>query len=66
MIASRWAESMVERGLRLRQDIDELVTGHMDVDSDAEDAVEPEIEYNAQELRRLMPYGARDVTSHGK
>ena len=53
----RVAEGMVERGLRLRKDVEEpmeIVPGGSrgrDVDYGEED-----IEYNAEELRRLRPY----------
>ncbi|KAF8912990.1 NRDE-2, necessary for RNA interference-domain-containing protein [Gymnopilus junonius] len=53
------ADTMVERGIRLRQGLDEVVqgqgvTGHGERGSDEESA--DEIEHNAKELRRLMPY----------
>ena len=54
----RVAEGMVERGLRLRRDVEEPAeivvpagSHEMDVDCGEED-----IEYNAEELRRLRPY----------
>ena len=53
----RVAEGMVERGLRLRKDVEELTeivpsgSREMDVGYGEED-----IEYNAEELRRLRPY----------
>ena len=51
------AEGMVERGLRLRRDLEEptkiVPTGsHKEHD----DYGEEDIEYNAEELRRLRPY----------
>ncbi|KAH7104612.1 DUF1740-domain-containing protein [Auriculariales sp. MPI-PUGE-AT-0066] len=56
---SHWAESMVERGVRLRQELDIFTQNQDDHDmDDGEDlpAVEAEIEHRAHELRRLMPY----------
>jgi hypothetical protein len=57
---------MAERGIRLRQDLDVLLQVENapmadDSDTDFPSAIEPDIEYNAQELRRLMPYKARDM-----
>ncbi|KAH8102508.1 NRDE-2, necessary for RNA interference-domain-containing protein [Cristinia sonorae] len=53
-----WAEVMVERGLRLRRGLDEVLDGLDEEDSEAkmEGDEEDEIEYNARELRRLRPY----------
>lgn len=58
-------DTMVERGIRIRHTLDEATKKWVDprvplpsaVDS-GEDSKggEEEIEYNAQELRRLMPY----------
>ena len=53
--------TMAERGLRLRQGLDEALDGWAEpvakrhLPADDEEA-EDEIEYNARELRRLMPY----------
>lgn len=54
------ADLMVERGLRLRQGLDEALEG-WDVPGTEEsggdsDGGEGEIEQRAEELRRLMPY----------
>ena len=53
------AETMAERGIRLRRGLEHLIEGGVveaggqeDSESDSED----EIEHNARELRRLMPY----------
>lgn len=53
------ADTMAERGIRLRQNLDEIL-GQMDATEEgaregSEDS-EDEIEHNARELRRLMPY----------
>ena len=53
------ADLMVERGIRLRQALDEVVEGNKENNGALEDNREEEmdeIEHNAQELRRLMPY----------
>lgn len=50
---------MVERGLRLHHGLDEVLDGMEIVDDGGRDAgsgSDDEIEYNARELRRLMPY----------
>lgn len=58
---------MAERGLRLRQGLEDVVNGQEERDAlrgrdngedeDEEDEEEEdEIEYNARELRRLKPY----------
>ena len=54
------ADLMAERGLRLRQGLDEAlegwdVSGREESDDDS-DGGESEIERRAEELRRLMPY----------
>ena len=56
------ADTMAERGIRMRQGLDEALVGWADpasrrqaMDSDDDDTVD-EIEYNARELRRLRPY----------
>ena len=51
------AETMAERGVRLRRGLEDVmennvVAGNEDEDNESED----EIEYNARERRRLMPY----------
>ncbi|KAF8167773.1 NRDE-2, necessary for RNA interference-domain-containing protein [Crassisporium funariophilum] len=54
-----FADTMAERGIRLRQGLDEVVEG-MDIveeeEKEDEEDSEDEIEHNARELRRLMPY----------
>lgn len=55
------ADTMAERGIRLRQGLDEVVGNTGDEIEEKEDNErgsdgEDEIEYNAKELRRLMPY----------
>lgn len=55
----RWMESMAERGVRIRQDIESYLQGYKGSHSDDEtgsDAADSDIEHNAEELRRLMPY----------
>lgn len=56
---------MAERGLRLRQGLEDVVNGQEERDAlrgrdngedEDEDEEEDEIEYNARELRRLKPY----------
>lgn len=53
----RVAEGMVERGLRLRKDVEEpmeiVLSGSREED---DDYGEEDIEYSAEELRRLRPY----------
>ncbi|KAH6916852.1 NRDE-2, necessary for RNA interference-domain-containing protein [Coprinopsis sp. MPI-PUGE-AT-0042] len=54
------ADLMAERGLRMRVDLNEAI-GEANLEGWAanngdDDAIQDEIEYNAQELRRLMPY----------
>lgn len=52
------ADTMAERGIRLRQNLDEIL-GQMDVTEgvrEGSEDSEDEIEHNARELRRLMPY----------
>lgn len=49
--------TMVERGLRMRQDLEEDVVMRVaQGDKREDDEGDLEIEENAQELRRLMPY----------
>jgi len=53
------ADTMAERGIRLRQGLDEVVGDMVDEgreDEREESVDEDEIEHNARELRRLMPY----------
>jgi hypothetical protein len=54
------ADTMVERNIRLHQGLDEIVTDSMEKshnsDSHSDHDSVDEIEENAQELRRLMPY----------
>jgi len=54
------ADLMAERGLRLRQGLDEALEGWdvsgAEVSDDDYDGGESEIERRAEELRRLMPY----------
>lgn len=54
---------MAERGLRLRKGLDEVLEGsdmegvrEREGDLEGEESELSEIEYRAQELRRLMPY----------
>lgn len=58
---------MAERGLRLRQGLEDVVNGQEERDAlrgrdngeyedEDEEEEEDEIEYNARELRRLKPY----------
>jgi len=52
-----FVDTMADRGIRMRQSLDDVVqvaTADEPV-LDAEDALD-EIEYNAEELRRLRPY----------
>jgi len=54
----RVAEGMVESGLRLRKDVEEpaeIVVPAGSREMDVDDG-EKDIEYNAEELRRLRPY----------
>ncbi|CAL1695334.1 unnamed protein product [Somion occarium] len=56
-----WAETMAERGIRMRTGLDEALEGWREGGSgsdgeNAEGMPEDEIEYNAAELRRLRPY----------
>ena len=49
------AETMAERGIRLRQGLDVIESGVVEADEEDNES-EDEIEHNARELRRLMPY----------
>ena len=56
---NEWAETMAERGIRMRRGLDELLEGWTEEGEDnraEESDAEDEIEHNARELRRLMPY----------
>ena len=53
------ADTMAERGIRLRRTLDEALENVSIVEEDtrgSESADEDEIEFNSRELRRLMPY----------
>ncbi len=54
------ADVMVERGLRLGKGLDEVMEGWEMKDTEEQErevsGYDDEIEYGAQELRRLMPY----------
>ena len=51
------AETMVERGIRLRQGLEDVIeSGVVKGDEQEDNDSEDEIEHNARELRRLMPY----------
>ena len=54
----RVAEGMVERGLRLRKDVEEWmeIVPSGSREGDRDDYGEEDIEYSAEELRRLRPY----------
>lgn len=54
-----WAETMAERGMRMRTGLDEELEGWKETEeeSGSEDGgMADEMEYNASELRRLRPY----------
>lgn len=57
---NNFAETMAERGLRMRTALDETLGGWSGVEIDngveIDSGEEGDLEYNAQELRRLMPY----------
>ena len=62
---NQWADTMAERGLRMRVGLDEVVGDWADAgagrvgsdsDSDGGSETEDEIESSARERRRLMPY----------
>lgn len=58
---SELGDTMAERGIRMRRALNEAVEGWVDTSSreavgETEDVGEDEIEYNAEELRRLRPY----------
>lgn len=53
------ADTMAERGIRLRQNLDDILEGMDMADEggrEGSENSENEIEHNARELRRLMPY----------
>ena len=51
------AETMAERGIRLRRGLEDVIeSGVVEVDGQEDNESEDEIEHNARELRRLMPY----------
>jgi hypothetical protein len=57
------ADTMAERGLRLRKGLEEVLRGLSEgsrgfgsVNENVDDYGEADIEYNAAELRRLKPY----------
>jgi hypothetical protein len=53
----RVAEGMVERGLRLRKDVEEPMEIVPSSSREGDDDYgEDDIEYSAEELRRLKPY----------
>jgi hypothetical protein len=59
-LKSLW-EAMVERGLRIRRGLEEVIEGLDDgkephMKDEEADGVEDEIEYNSRELARLKPY----------
>lgn len=59
-LKSLW-EAMVERGLRIRRGLDEVIEEWEDgkesrIKDEESDGVEDEIEYNSRELARLKPY----------
>jgi hypothetical protein len=57
-----WAETMAERGIRMRVGLDEVVEGAARdrtselMDEDRAEYGEEDVERNADELRRLRPY----------
>ena len=51
------AETMVERGIRLRRGLEDVIEGGVvEAGGQEDNESEDEIEHNARELRRLMPY----------
>ena len=51
------AETMVERGIRLRRGLEDVIeSGVVEAERQEDNESEDEIEHNARELRRLMPY----------
>ncbi|PCH33837.1 hypothetical protein WOLCODRAFT_61797 [Wolfiporia cocos MD-104 SS10] len=54
-----WGETMAERGIRMRTGLDEVLEGQeeqREEGQEGEEYGEEDIEENARELRRLMPY----------
>ena len=55
-----FADTMAERGIRMRQGLEEVLDGwtmgRVEGEKDEENNKLDEIEEDAQELRRLMPY----------
>ena len=54
-----FADTMAERELRMRKGLDEMLEGweeEMEEKDKYEEDSTDELEYNASELRRLMPY----------
>ena len=51
------ADTMAERGIRLRRGLENVIeSGIVKADVQEDNESEDEIEHNARELRRLMPY----------
>jgi len=51
------AETMAERGIRLRQGLESVMENNVvEADGQEDNESEDEIEHNTRELRRLMPY----------
>jgi hypothetical protein len=51
------AETMAERGIRLRRGLENVIeNGIVEADEQEDNESEDEIEHNARELRRLLPY----------
>ena len=51
------AETMAERGIRLRRGLENVIeSGVEEADGQEDNESEDEIEHNARELRRLKPY----------
>ena len=51
------AETMAERGIRLRRGLEILIeSGVAEAGGEEDNESEDEIEHNARELRRLLPY----------
>ena len=50
------AETMAERGIRLRRGLEDVIESVAEADGEEDDESEDEIEHNARELRRLLPY----------
>ena len=51
------ADTMAERGIRLRRGLENLIeSGVAEAGGEEDNESEDEIEHNARELRRLLPY----------